>query len=147
MLTFSILFSNFFLLYLTKKIPIDAKYIPNSLNIISNLKYHMFKTATSLFLMGGYILICYTLIALIPKITILNWYLEFSSGCLQVLQQNIPLQLPILGSILSFGSFSIHLQTFSSLQTIKIRYTNYLMYRILQSLVTFLILLFIQFFF
>ena len=88
-LALSILLSNLILLYLTKTIPIDSNYISNNLNIISSLKYHIFKTATSLFLMGGYILICYMLIAFIPKISFLNWYLEFSSGCLQILQLNL----------------------------------------------------------
>lgn len=143
----SIIFSNICLLLITKNIRIDSNYKNYHQKLVYKIKTHLFKTLSSLFLMGGYILICYSLFAFIPKIALINWFLEFSSGCLQVLQQPSYFQLPLLGSIISFGSISIHLQIFSSLETIKIRYTNYLMYRIFQSMITFLTILFIQFFF
>lgn len=146
-LSLSLFLSNLFLLYMTKDIPIHTYHIHQKQSFISQVKYHMLKIATSLFFMGGYILICYSIFTIVPTNPLITMYLEFSSGTMYLLQHPSIYQLPLLGSILAFGSISIHLQTFSSLNTIKIRYTKYLMYRILQTLFTILLLCFFQFFF
>ena len=94
--------------------------------LLTRSRKHMYTLAQSFFLMGGYILIIHVLFALLPLPTFLKLFMEFSSGCFYVLQHHA--SLPLLGAIIAFGSFSIHLQTLSSLQNIKIQYTTKLFF-------------------
>jgi hypothetical protein len=110
-------------------------------------KEHMIKVGISLFFIGGYILICQVIFHLLPQTDItpfLAYILEFSSGVFSLATQPSTYQLPYIAALLGFGGICLHLQTLSSLDKIKIRYTIYLAYRILQAILMFL---FMQFFF
>ena len=151
LLLISYLFSTCILFILTQKQPIYSyHYHKSKVSFMKLCKEHMIKVGMSLFFIGGYILICQVIFHLLPNTFItpfLSYILEFSSGVFTLATQTSNYQLPCISAILGFGGICLHLQTFSSLDKIKIRYTHYLAYRILQAILMFLFVLFMQFFF
>lgn len=143
----SYLFSTCILLILTKKQPIHPYHYHKTTTTFMKLcKEHMVKVGISLFFIGGYILICQVIFHLLPATFVtpfLAYILEFSSGVFSLAAQTYNYQLPCIAAVLGFGGICLHLQTLSSLDKIKIRYTIYLAYRILQAILMFL---FMQFF-
>lgn len=151
LLFISCLFSTMILLVITKKQPIYPYHHHKTTNTFMKLcKEHMVKVGMSLFFIGGYIIICQVIFHLLPNTVItpfLAYILEFSSGIFNLTTQTSTYQLPCVAAILGFGGFCLHLQTLSSFEKIKIRYTSYLAYRILQAILMFLFVLFTQFLF
>jgi hypothetical protein len=50
------------------------------------------------------------------------------------------LKAALAGALLSFGGFSVHLQTYGILSDMNFKYLNYLKTRILHSLLSFIII-------
>lgn len=77
---------------------------------------------------------------------VFNGLLEMCGGIKKVSLLNISLLSKALLScfFLSFGGFSIHLQNFAILSELKINYKNYLFARILQGIISIVILLIIS---
>ena len=145
----SLFISNLLLLFLTRKQPIYAPpfQLPKQ-SFFTICRHHLLATAQSLFFIGGYILICYVLMAIFPQnplTPILSILIEFSSGTFILAKTTSLYQLPLISALLAFAGFCVHLQTFSTFHHIKIRYAPYLAYRILQSLFVFILVFLFQF--
>ena len=68
---------------------------------------------------------------------LLNMFLELSNGVNYVINSfDIKLQCLFISMILSFGGLCVHFQIISILEESKIKYQNYLISRILQSLIS-----------
>ncbi|MDD6468171.1 MAG: hypothetical protein PUF50_08340 [Erysipelotrichaceae bacterium] len=144
--------SNLFLLFLTKDIPLVAPIETNpSVSWIIVIQKHLLSTALTLFYIGGYILIIQISISLLPLFSLKPFAFvisEFASGTFYLFHTlEAPLQLPFIGALIAFGGLCVHLQTFSSISSISISYRKYLIFRLIQALYVFLVLLLMQLFF
>ena len=73
----------------------------------------------------------------IPLYNILNMFLELSNGINFVLNNfNYKLACLFITMILSFGGLCVHFQILSILEDNKIKYQNYLISRIVASLIS-----------
>lgn len=76
---------------------------------------------------------------------IFNIFLELTNGIQYIINSfNIKYQCVLIAMLLSFGGLCVHLQIISILEETKIKYQNYLLSRILQSLIS-AILIFLTF--
>lgn len=70
--------------------------------------------------------------------TIINGFIEMSQGLKYVSLLDIPIKLKLTLSVIfiSFGGFSVHLQTMAILNNIKVRYLPFLLVRILHAILS-----------
>lgn len=73
---------------------------------------------------------------------IIKSVLEMTQGTLLISKSNIyyKLKVSLIGALISFNGISIHMQIKSILDNTKIKYSNYLKGRILQSIICFIII-------
>lgn len=130
---------------------INAKI--NKSNFITILKSSINNTIDTLFLILGIITICIIITTIIDNIFNINDNYKFLFGLLEITQGlkylslsnlNINIKTIISSFLISFGGFCIHAQVFSILNNKKIRYSPYLISRIihglLSSIITYLLI-------
>ena len=120
----------------------------------------MLNTITSVLMVGGYIALCFTLLEitvntgiLTPIVKIIDLILpknlaiseglvkgivEVTNGCVYFANKNIPIKTLalVLTGLVSFGGFSIHLQSQMFLSKCKIKYKFFLLSKILHSIIS-----------
>ncbi len=120
----------------------------------------MLNTITSVLMVGGYIALCFTLLEIAVNIGILTpivkiidlilprnlaiseglvkGIVELTNGCVYFANKNIPIRIlaVALTGLVSFGGFSIHLQSQMFLSKCKIKYKNFLLSKILHSIIS-----------
>lgn len=82
--------------------------------------------------------------------SILSGLIEMTQGVIKIsnLSINLSIKASLITSIISFGGLSIHMQTFSILSNYKIKYKYYLISRIVQSILSgILVFIFINYLF
>lgn len=121
-------------------------YKSNNNSFVKVITNSIYKTIKILFLLLG-IITFFMLITCILKenlkinsfiLNIICGLLEMTQGIYYIASSNINLILKasIITFFLSFGGFSIHMQVFSILSDYKIKYSNYLLARILHGLIS-----------
>lgn len=140
--------SNIIIALLFKNIYKNKQY-DNKFIIIKkekNLTNIFFESITNsinlcLFILGS--IVTFNIIITIINIPILNIILELSQGInyIETLSLSIKIKTIIIGSLISFGGLCIHLQVYGILNELKIKYTPYFLSRILQALITGLLIL------
>lgn len=131
-----------------KKIKKDNKMLISPQN--NNNFFKIFKQSINssieniLFIFG--IIAFFFMITAIINFPLTNALLELSQGLSYINSLNLPLKLQtaLNGFLLSFGGFSVHLQTYGILSSMNIKYYNYIKARVIHALLTF-ILIFILF--
>jgi len=123
----------------------------------------MYNTIISVLMVGGYIALCFTVMEIIfsLKITlpfsylincvlpegskvadcILKGIMEVTNGCVSLAESgcNLKTACIAISSLLSFGGFSIHLQSYMFLSKCGISYKYFLLVKVTQSILTILI--------
>lgn len=94
----------------------------------------------SLFILG--VIVFFFMISSIINTPITNIFLELSQGLnyINLMCISDKLKAALAGALLSFGGFSVHLQTYGILSDMNFKYLNYLKTRILHSLLSFIII-------
>ena len=146
--------SGLLLLFITRKQPIDAKPVGNKQEpVFARVLAQAIKdSGITLYMMGGYLMLCMSCIPLITQllpellelpITVIS---EFSSGCIKL--ASLPLSdrslTLLIAMLLSFGGFCVHMQIMCMSEAIAPNYRKYLCYRILQVLLSALLILSVQ---
>lgn len=148
------LLSNVILLVATRQIPLHA-VAPRSATpaFIPTLKHHIAAVGTTLFYIGGYMLICMVALDYAAPVLPHAWLVqlapivEFSSGLLRAIPVWIqtPLALPLISAGLGFGGLCVHAQNYAFLQHIRLPYRQYLCARSFQAVLCFLLMMLLQF--
>lgn len=139
------LLSGFILLFLSR-----SKYITsgqtsmNTVSFMTSLKTSIVDSGKTLYLIGGYLMLCMSIGALLvqflPSVLQMAFriVIEFSSGSILISTLPIPLrlQLVLLSALLSFGGFCVHLQVMCMSDACALSYRKYLICRIFQALVS-----------
>jgi len=124
----------------------------------------MYNTIISVLTVGGFIAISFTIIEimlnlnlLLPLESLLNFVLnpfgisvgkqvatgliEVTRGCvdLSILNLKPTLYIPIITGLVSFGGLSIHLQSYTFLQSCKIKYSYFLLTKITHSILSIMV--------
>ena len=124
----------------------------NKNNFISILKESINSTIDTLFLILGIITTCIIITTIINNIFNINNNYKFFFGLLEITQGlkylslsnlNINIKTIISSFLISFGGLCIHAQVFSILNNKKIRYTPYLISRIIHGLLSSIITYFL----
>ncbi|MBQ2946825.1 MAG: hypothetical protein IJE04_03125 [Bacilli bacterium] len=124
----------------------------NRNNFISILKESINSTIDTLFLILGIITTCIIITTIINNIFNINNNYKFFFGLLEITQGlkylslsnlNINIKTIISSFLISFGGLCIHAQVFSILNNKKIRYTPYLISRIIHGLLSSIITYFL----
>lgn len=146
--------SGLLLLFITRKQPIDAKPAGNKQEpVFARVLAQAIKdSGITLYLMGGYLMLCMSCIPLITQLlpellelplTVIS---EFSSGCIKL--ASLPLSdrslTLLIAMLLSFGGFCVHMQIMCMSEAIAPLYHKYLCCRILQVLLSALLILSVQ---
>lgn len=129
------------------------KRISNKYNFISILSNSIYNCIDILFLLLGIIIIFLLLSNIISKFIINDTFLLLIKGIIEMTQgvkfvaiSNISLIIKVIliTFFISFGGLSVHLQTASIINDSKIKYKNYLIARIIHSMIS-VILVYILF--
>ena len=124
----------------------------NKNNFISILKDSINSTIDTLFLILGIITTCIIITTIINNIFNINDNYKFLFGLLEITQGlkylslsnlNIYIKAIISSFLISFGGLCIHAQVFSILNNKKIRYTPYLISRIIHGILSSIITYFL----
>lgn len=121
----------------------------------------MYDTIISVFMVGGYIALCYTLLELIGGLGVVKMLgdilsrifgtraiggvmkglVEMTSGCIEITALNLSptLLTCLLSMLVTFGGLSIHLQSNIFLSKAKIKYGYFLKIKIFQSIIAILL--------
>lgn len=132
----------FFFFLLTRKQSIQLTVSSQSLTFMEQLRQSIRFAYHSLINILAFLMIAGTIKALLIHYVpfannLVIILMEFSSACF--LYASHPQALPILAFILGFGSISIHLQVLSSCTLPHFSYRRYFMFRIIQSILAFLL--------
>ena len=137
------LLSGCLLLLCTRFTPVEASKssaaVPSFFDALSNA---IVQSAKAMLMIGMYLLLFLAILSILQillptRLQIpLQLVSEFSSGILSASQLPISLQAKLIltSALLSFGGFCVHMQILSSLHTIRIRYSLFFCFRILQAL-------------
>lgn len=122
------------------------KRLKNNSSFITILSNSIFKTINTLLLLLGIITVFLIINSLIKNIFNTNNYisaiiagiLEMTGGIKSVatLDLSLKIKTTLIGSFLSFGGLSIHMQVMSILSNTQIKYFPYLISRILHTILT-----------
>jgi hypothetical protein len=120
----------------------NTKVIKKQDKIINkNISVILFESITNsintcMFILGT--LITFNILSSIINIPIFNIILELSNGInyINILELSIKFKTILIGSLISFGGLCIHLQVYGILNDINIKYYPYLLTRILQAIIT-----------
>lgn len=110
-------------------------------NISKTLKYAINSSIeNALFIYG--IIVFFFMITAIINTPLTNTLLELSQGLTYLNSLNLSNKLnnALCGMLLSFGGFSIHLQTYGILSSLNIKYFRYLKARLIHALLTFILI-------
>lgn len=140
------------LLFLTRKQRIIATNVTySSPSFMTSLRSSILESGKTLYMIGGYLMLCMSMTAILVQFlpTILQLPLriiaEFSSGTMLLYSLALPQKtcLILLSMLLSFGGFCVHMQVISMANDSDLSYLKYLLFRMLQSLISmFLAILF-----
>lgn len=139
--------------YVQEKISIKSginkmykRRIKNNSSFSTILSNSIFKTINTLLLLLGIITVFLIINSLIKNIfntnkftsAIISGILEMTGGIKNIALLNLSLKIKatIIGSFISFGGLSIHMQVMSVLSNTNIKYLPYLVARILHALLT-----------
>lgn len=120
------------------------KYLPAKNTPIKEcLSKAIIESGVGLYIMLAYIIIISAISAMISNELWVNGLLEFSSSTLQISASNLPLvqKLIAITIILGFGSISSHLQVFNLIE-LNLNYLTFYFYRLLQTILSLIILFF-----
>lgn len=111
----------------------NTRYKNNS----CSLTQIILNTMNTLLLVLGTIISFYILSSIINFLPF-KILLELTQGIniLNSINFNLKLKTMLIGSIISFGGFCIHIQVFGILENLKLKYTPYLLVRLLHSFIT-----------
>ena len=140
----------FILLFFTRGTRIDYNASSNSYNVFNSIKLSISNSITTLGLIAGYLMIALSIGAIINILTnyhftfFISSILEFSSGILNSLAYiytaNFEDAILFVSCILGFGGLCVHLQVMMLSYDIKPKYFKYLGFRIIQVILTYLII-------
>lgn len=110
-------------------------------NLFTSLRRGMTSAGTSLYFIGAYLIFSLVLLNLACMILPASWTLplqcisEFSLGAnnIAALSLSIPTKTILIGLILGFSSFSVHLQVLSLTPHLELSYPRYLLFRFFQT--------------
>ncbi len=139
------LLSGFILLFLSRSHDITSRQTSAApLPFMTSLKTSIIDSGKTLYLIGGYLMLCMSIGALLVQFLpiVLQMFLriviEFSSGSLLIssLPISLRLQLALLSALLSFGGFCVHLQVMCMCDACALSYRKYFICRILQAILS-----------
>lgn len=137
--------SGLILLFFTRSKTITSiQTSKTTISLMDALKTSMIDSGMTLFMIGGYLMLCMSIAALLTQFLptnlqmVLRTVIEFSSGSILIstFPFSIQAQLILLSSLLSFGGFCVHLQVMCMSNECKLSYPTYLRYRILQAVIS-----------
>lgn len=144
--------SGLLLLFLTRHhhIHVNRSTVP-SLSMMHALRNAMFQSGTTLYMIGGYLLLCMSISAILTQYLPMFLQLpiriiaEFSSGSILLCTLPYPpkILLMFLSMLLSFGGFCVHMQVVSMAEDTQVSYPIYFLFRIAQACISFMIAWFI----
>lgn len=110
------------------------------------LSASMTESGKALFMIGGYLMIVMSITAvIIPFLPVVTQFFtkvitEFSSGTIIIAESTMaqPMKLAATAALLSFGGLCVHLQIHAMAVHSSLHYPQYLFYRCLQSILSFL---------
>lgn len=139
----------FFMLWLTRSKSIHPHHIKHQStnSFMQDFSASLLESGTSLFMIGGYLMIFMSVTGIVfsflPQLVSLPLRIcaEFSSGVflIQATSLSTICKLLCTSALLGFGGFCVHMQIYSMCDNCKTKYRTFLIYRILQSLLSCLI--------
>lgn len=141
------IFSGLLLLFFTRSHIILAFASPaSSPSFMSALRTSMLQSGTTLYMIGGYLLLCMSISAILTQYLPMFLQLpvriiaEFSSGSILLCALPYPPKIlfMFLSMLLSFGGFCVHMQVISMSKDTQLSYPLYFLFRILQACISFI---------
>lgn len=132
------------LLLFTRFIPVEANKSPTTVPpFFDALSQAIMQSAKAMLMIGIYLLLFLAILSILQLLLPTSLQLplqlvsEFSSGILSAAKLPISLQAKLIltSALLSFGGFCVHLQILSSLRAIRVRYSLFFLFRILQAII------------
>ena len=131
-------------------ISVSSKKHKNFISILTNSILESFKLLVNMLGIITFFLIITTLINNILHLNVffkvlISSFFEMTQGVKSVSQLALPINIKsaIIGAIISFSGLSVHFQVKSIIDGTTIKYKNFLLARIIQSILCFFIILFI----
>lgn len=93
-------------------------------------------TTQSILIMCAYIILFSSIMAIMPLPSMINPLIEITNG---IMQNDIGISLARLSFYLTFGGICIHMQINSTLSSIKMKYSEFLIFRIIHSTLSYVI--------
>lgn len=139
----------FLMLWLTRSNSIQTKAVSQHIanNFMQDFSASLLESGTSLFMIGGYLMIFMSVTGIIfsflPTLISLPLRIcaEFSSGVFLIQASSLSYIWKLLctSALLGFGGLCVHMQIFSMCDTCKTKYHTFFFFRILQCILSFLI--------
>lgn len=146
LLFFIQIISGLCLLFCSRKQPIHAVPKPMQQEIVfaKVLAKSIKDSGVTLYMMGGYLMLCMSTIPLItqflPQFMQLPLLVisEFSSGCIRLAEMPLssPCLLILISMLLSFGGLCVHMQVICMCEQLAPSYRKYFSYRSLQAIIS-----------
>lgn len=137
--------SGLLLLLFTRKTVIHKTSLStSSMPFMSALSKSMLESGTTLYMIGGYLMLCMSMFSVLTQFLPISFQLpirilsEFSSGAVLLSETSLSLklQLVLLSMLLSFGGLCVHMQVMSMGSSCHLSYRSYCQYRIIQALLS-----------
>lgn len=136
----------FLCLWCTRKhvISCTSTRLSKTNSLMKDLGSSMMESGTSLFMIGGYLMIFMSLSGILFSFLPaalrfpLSIVAEFSSGTFLIQQAHLSLYASLMATcaLLGFGGFCVHMQIYSLCETSKASYSCFFRYRLLQTIIS-----------
>ena len=144
LLFFIQILSGLCLLIFTRHKRISCQTIPySSSSFMKSLRSSIIETGISLYMIGGYLMLFSGITTLLLRLLpISSFYLqsllEFSNGITFIHQSNLSIEVKLIFScfLLGFAGFCVHMQIMSMVEHVNLSYLKFLIYRIIQGILS-----------
>lgn len=129
------------LLLLSKKQHINYLYQNHNSSLLNSLNQALITSFKQVLMISGYLMLILSITTIIkliiPNLFILDYLLEltYAINCLAKANLNINTTFILAQFLVCFACFSIHLQIFSLIESIKVNYVTFIKYRLYQILI------------
>ena len=132
------------LLLFTRHKRISCQTVPySSSSFMKSLRSSIIETGISLYMIGGYLMlfsgITTLLLTLLPISSLyFQSLLEFSNGITVIHQAELSIEVKLIFScfLLGFAGLCVHMQIMSMVEHVKLSYLKFLLYRIIQGMLS-----------
>lgn len=145
------LLSGLLLLLFTRKHTIHTVFVPSSASqsLMRHLSSSITESGISLYMIGGYLMLFMSVTAVLfsflPEFPalIVRSLAEFSSGIvlINITPVSVLQRMLLTCFLLGFAGFCVHMQIMSMVEHVRLRYPVFLLYRILQGLLSVILLI------